>query len=246
MVDTRGGASVEEIGRTLGISVATVRRDLARIEARGLVERTRGGATPSQNVALGPTIAESRRVNPAEKEAIGREAARLVNDGDTLMLDGGFTTFQVARHIASKNVSVVTKSFDVVQALLSKDDVSVVMVGGEFDRVSGTAVGSMTNKSLAGFSVAKAILGADAVSVEAGLCSPTPLTADTKKSMNDCAHQLIVVADHSKLGKFALYQVAALGAIDTLVTDDKADVGLLEAFREAGVEVIVASDIVET
>lgn len=131
LVERQGSATVERIGQVLGISPATVRRDLARIQQRGLIERTRGGAAPSQRMPIGPTLAESRRINPAEKELLGRTAAELVEAGDTVTIDGGFTTFQLARHIAVTDLRVVTNSFDVLQALVGRPGITLMMIGGE-------------------------------------------------------------------------------------------------------------------
>ncbi len=243
LVEERDGASVSQIGAALGVSDATVRRDLNRLVQRGLLLRTHGGATPSQHVPVGPPIAESRKRNPAAKELIGREAAKLIHDGDTIFLDGGSTTHQVACHLSATGISVVTNSFDAVQPLLGKEDTSVVFLGGELDRISGATQGATTQAQVMGISAEKAILGADALSPETGLCSPLSLTAQTKSAMVGCARELIVVADHSKLGRSALYRVAPASALSILVTDAQADVESVKRFREAGVEVIIAADI---
>ena len=198
-------------------------------------------AAPGRHARTGPTLSESRRTNAAEKELIGRAAAGLVTPDDLLMVDGGFTTYQVARHIEAKGVTVITNSFDVVQALMARNDVTLIMIGGEVSVVTGTTVGPATEAYLTQLNANKAILGADAVSPEEGLSSPVSSTAQTKKAMIACSRELVVVADHTKLGEFSLYRVAPVSAISTLVTDDKADEKVLDGFRNAGVEVIVAS-----
>lgn len=240
LVDRQGRASVDEIARTLGISTPTVRRDLARIQQRGLIKRTRGGAEPSARALPAITLAESRKVNPTEKEAIGRAAVALVLPGDCVMIDGGFTTYQVARHMLASDVKVVTNSLDVAQALASRKDVTLVVLGGELLPVSGTTVGATTVTQLAELVADKAIVGANAFSPEDGLSADTQLTAETKKAMIRNCREVIVVADHTKLGRSALYRVCPVGAVTVLVTDDKADASILEAFREAGVEVTIA------
>ena len=243
LVETQGGATIEEIAQIINISPATVRRDLTHIHERGLIERTRGGAVPGHHVSIGPTLAESRTINPSEKTLIGRAAANLIAPNDILVLDGGFTTCQVARHMTAAGVTVVTNSLDVIQTLLPCNDVTLIMVGGEISRFTGTTIGPSTESMLTQLSASKAILGADAVSPDEGISSPVSSTAQTKKAMIACARELIVVADHSKLGEFALYRVAPVTSITTLVTDNKADPKILDEFRSAGVEVIVASEI---
>lgn len=241
LVQERGRVSVEEIAQTLGISAPTVRRDLARIQQRGLVRRTWGGAEPSPRVIPGITFAESRRVHPAEKELIGRVAAGMVESGDCVMVDGGYTTCQLARHLEATPIKVVTNSLDVAQAVANRRDMTLVLLGGEWLPESGTTVGPTTQRQLEDLHADKAFLGANAFSIEGGMGADVELTAQTKKTMIAKAREVIVVADHSKLGASALYRVAPVEAITTLVTDDQADPELLAALRQAGVEVVVAA-----
>jgi DeoR family transcriptional regulator, fructose operon transcriptional repressor len=241
LVEDNDGASVESISQLLGISPATVRRDLARIEQRGLLERTRGGAAPTRGRRPGVTLAESRRANRAEKDLIGRSAARLIRPGDVVMIDGGFTTFQVACHIDAADVRVITNSLDVAQAVAGRQGLGLVILGGELLTASGTTVGAAMESQARGLNADKAFIGANALSLDSGLSSDDQRTAQTKRAMIERAAEVIVVADHTKLGTLELYQVAPLSAIGTLVTDDRADEGILAGFREAGIEVIIAS-----
>lgn len=241
LVERQGSATVEQIASALGVSPATVRRDLTQIEERGLIKRTRGGAEPSPQVRFDRTLAESRGEYPELKEFIGAAAAELVEPGDTLMIDGGFTTYQVARHLVGKDLTVVTNSFDVTQALVDSESVSLVLIGGELNITSGTTVGPLTESQIAQLRADKAILGANGLTAEAGLTSPNPFTAQTKRAMIAASREVIIVADHTKLGRIALYAVAPIGAICTLVTDDKANPELIDAIRSAGVEVVIVS-----
>lgn len=187
------------------------------------------------------TLSESRSTNPTEKELIGRVAATLVKPGDTLMMDGGFTTYQVACQIKAGDISVVTNSLDVAQVLARRADVKLVLLGGDVDAATGTVLGPMAEANVRRFWADKAILGADALRPDVGLTSPNPMTAQTKRVMVECAREVIVVADYSKLCRSALHRVAPTDAITTLVTDDQAEEAVLDEFRAAGVEVIVAS-----
>ena len=241
MVEEKGSVSVEEIAQALSISTPTVRRDLARIHQRGLIKRTRGGAAPSAQRQVGLTVAESRRVNPIEKELIGQVAAELVEPGESVMMDGGFTTYQVARHIQANNVKVVTNSFDVVQALIGRGDIGLVVLGGEMLFDSGTTVGPSAERQIREMTADKAIIGINGISPEDGLYADKQSTAQTKIAMIERSKEVIIVADYSKLGRSALYNVAPIESVTTLVTDDKADEAILNAFRNAGVEVLVAS-----
>ena len=158
------------------------------------------------------------------------------------MIDGGFTTYQVARHIHEPGVRVVTNSFDVAQAVIGNKSITLVLLGGEMLTESGTTVGPATESQIQDLAADKAILGINAISAEDGLFSNTQLTAQTKKAMIGRSREVIVVADSTKLGRSALYRVAPIECVTTLVTDDKADESTIEAFRAAGVEVIVAGE----
>jgi len=240
LVDHQGNVTVEQIAHEIDISPATVRRDLDRIEKRGLIRRTRGGAMPSPRTRIGATLAESRRINPTEKELIGRVAAELVESGDILMIDGGFTTYQVARHLQATDITVVTNSIDVLHVLVGREGITLVLLGGDINLRSGTTVGPFTEYQIQQFNADKVILGADAVSPEEGISVPLSQTAQTKKAMIEHSRELILVADYSKIGKSTLYKVAPAENISTMVTDDKADKEVLDTFRSLGVEVVVA------
>jgi len=241
LVESRGGASIGELVQCVGISPATVRRDLRHLQERGLIERTRGGAAPSRPMRTDRAFAETHLVNPDEKARIGRAAAGLVAANDVVMVDGGYAAYQTARHLNAPGVTVITNSFVVVQALIPRGDVALVMAGGEVSAETGTTAGPAAEQQLAQLIANKAILGADAVSPEEGLSSPLLATAQTQKAMIAASREVIVVADHAKLGQFSLYKVAPVTAITTLVTDDGADEKILDAFRRAGAEVIAVS-----
>lgn len=205
-----------------------------------MIKRTRGGAAPLPHVRVGPTIAESRRTNPKEKQWIGRTAASLVSDDDTIMIDGGFTTYQVAQNMTARNLTIITNSLDVAQAMVGREEVVLLMIGGELTATTGTNTGPMSEHQIRQYCANTAILGADAVSPEEGLTSPNPLTAQTKTAMIRASQRLIVVADHTKLGRFAQHRVVPSADIDILITDAEADPSVVEAFRAMGVEVITA------
>jgi DeoR/GlpR family transcriptional regulator of sugar metabolism len=239
VVEERGRASVEEIARAIGVSLPTIRRDLAHIHQRGMIKRLRGAAEPAEHVRPTITLAESRRINPIEKEVIGRAAAALIEPGECVMLDGGFTTYQVARYLPG-DLTVVTNSLDVAQAVAARRDMSLVVLGGQLMIESGTTVGPATERYIHELAADKAILGANAFSPTDGLCADVQLVAEVKKAMVRSCREIIVVADADKLGRSALYRVAPPEAVSTLVTDDRADESIVEAIRAAGVKVVVA------
>ena len=244
LVEKQGRASIEEIAQSIGVSLPTVRRDLAHIHRRGMIKRLRGAAEPAEFARPPITLAESRHINPTEKELIGRAAAALIEPGECVMLDGGFTTYQVARYLPG-DLTVVTNSLDVAQAVATRKDTSLVVLGGLLMVESGTTVGPTTERHILELVADKAILGANAFSPVDGLCADVQLVAEVKKAMIRSCREVIVVADADKLGKSALYRAAPPEAVSTLVTDDRADESIVEAIRAAGVKVVVADSRTE-
>ncbi len=236
-----GVVPVQDIADGAGVSLATARRDLTRLEARGLIVRTRGGASAAQRMWSGPTMAESRHILPEFKSAVGRRAAQLVQPGEVVMLDAGFTTSQVACHIQARPLTVVTNSFDVATALVGRDGVSIILLGGELEESLGATHGPLTEMHIRQLSADKAILGADAISARDGLGTPLASVAKLKQLMVEHSNEVIVVADHSKVGRSALYRAAPASAVTRLVTDDLAPAQALDALRAAGVEVILTN-----
>ncbi|MBI2842522.1 MAG: DeoR/GlpR transcriptional regulator [Armatimonadetes bacterium] len=240
LLNTQGRATVEELADLLSVSTATIRRDLRHMQRRGIITRTRGGAVKSQQVGLDRSIDESRALYVAEKEKIGSLAASLIEPGDTVIIDGGSTTFQVARNITVSGVTVVTNALDIVSALMPKHDIEVVVIGGMLRRYGGTTIGPTTERELSHLMADKAIIGINAISVSHGLSTPNPLVAEVKQVMIKQSREVIVVVDHTKFGEVALYEVAPIDAVDKIVTDSGISEDQVRHFLEAGVEVMIA------
>lgn len=240
LVDEKGRVSVEEIVNILNVSPATARRDLRKMHRLGLISRTRGGAAPAVQAAFDPGLAECLQVYMPEKEAIARYAAQLIEPGDTVILDGGSTTHQVALNIEAANVIVVTNAYSIISALMSKKNVEVVMVGGLLSHHSGVAVGPDAVKMFQQLRADKAIVGTNGISASDGITSPNRLVAETKQAIVEHCIEVIVVADHTKVGESLLFNIAPIDAVDKLITDNGANEEQLQELRDAGVEVIVA------
>jgi DeoR family fructose operon transcriptional repressor len=238
---------VNDLAEEFSVSPSSIRMDLNELEARGILQRTHGGAIVSETLD-GRLITEKSpfearmKLLQSEKEAIGRAAAALIADGDTLMLDGGSTTVYVARYLGNKrNLAVVTDAVTLLSDLMAIPDAQIYMTGGALDRRFATLMGEMTLDAIGRFRTARAILGMDGVSVDGGLSVTDPAVAATKRKMMASSEQSIVVADHTKLGRVSLYTIAPLEAMDILVTDGGVGSDIVEAIRARGPQVIVAS-----
>jgi DeoR family fructose operon transcriptional repressor len=238
-----------QLADTFGLNIATIRLDLAELEKRGVAKRVYGGAvlaiTESNGAKL--MLKESpfvERVNlqRAEKMAIGQAAAALIHDGETIMMDGGSTTYQVSRHLVGANHLTVIScaAIDLWEDLLSKSSIQLFLTGGFLRPESLSMVGDFSNNMLRSFRASKAILGIDGISLDNGFTALNFLEADIKKSMIAASEELIFVADHSKFGKVCPIPVAALPQASTVVTDAGVSPRFVDELEKAGVKVVVA------
>lgn len=227
--------------KLLGVSEATIRRDLRQLAEKGLITRTHGGAILAEGTGFEPTMLEKEEQFRAEKERIGRLAASLVEDGDTIILDGGTTTVEIARNLKDhRNVTVITNAVNVC-AELARSETDVILIGGNLRKPTLTLVGPLGEANLRRFHVDKVFLGMNGVAVRHGLTTPNLTEAQTKRSMLEQAETVIIVADHSKIEKTSLVAVADISEVDILVTDDGISPEQKRAIEEAGVHVLVAN-----
>jgi DeoR/GlpR family transcriptional regulator of sugar metabolism len=247
-----------QLAEEFGLTAATVRSDLAELERRGIARRSHGGAVlmgANQVPQIGvtqspetlyldePRLVERFGVQHAEKEAIGRAAAALVADGETIMIDGGTTTYEVIRVLGNKrNLTVISNVLNNLwQELSGKADLQIFLTGGFLRAQSLSLVGEVAEIALHGFRANKAILGIDGISIEHGFTTLNFLEASVKKHMIEASQELIIVADHTKFGKVGLIPVAQVDGECTIVTDWRAPVGYVTALKEHGVRVIMAA-----
>ncbi|SFU48564.1 DeoR/GlpR family DNA-binding transcription regulator [Alicyclobacillus macrosporangiidus] len=238
-LNAQGRATVADLARRLGVSASTIRRDLQDLETLGLLRRAHGGAVAAHVAAFEPSVQEKNVQHPAEKFAIGQAAARLVNPGDTVLMDAGTTTLQVARHLSAP-VTVITNSVDVAREMSDRPGVHLMLVGGELRPATGALVGPWAEAALARVHVDILFLGANGIDPARGITTPHPLEAAVKAAMVRSARRIILVADHSKSGQVSLMQVCTLGEVDTWVTDQAPPLDIAAACQSLGVEVLVA------
>jgi DeoR/GlpR family transcriptional regulator of sugar metabolism len=240
LLDQNGRATVEELAEVLRVSPGTIRRDLRQMQQAGVITRARGGAIRREQVGLDRPVAENREYMVAEKEMIGTLAAGLIEPGDTVMIDGGSTTFEVIRRITARDVTVITTSMDAIASLKSNPQVGVVVIGGMLRKHDGSTIGPVARRQLAALYADKAILGTNGLSVQRGLTTPSPWNMEIKRMMIRQARETIVVADHTKLGAISLHWVAPTEVISRIVTDSGATEDQIRPFNEAGIQVLRA------
>jgi DeoR family transcriptional regulator, fructose operon transcriptional repressor len=232
-------ASLEEIARQVEVSLSTIRRDLAVLEAGGTVRRTHGGArviTPRTDEF---TFSARDTHQLVEKEAIGRVCADLVQPNQSVILDAGTTVYHVARYIESKRPQVLTNSLPVANLFASANLLEVVVSGGVIYPRLGVLVGPLAVEAFSKMHADVAIMSAGGVTLE-GITNSHGLLIDIQRAMIKAAQKVIFCFDHTKFDRRSVLPLCDLDCIDLIVTDSAAPVDLVDALRARGVEVVLA------
>ncbi|HEY5822346.1 MAG TPA: DeoR/GlpR family DNA-binding transcription regulator [Propionibacteriaceae bacterium] len=249
IVHSSGQATVVELAERFEVSADTVRRDIDFLVEQGLLARTHGGAVPPSSRATANTPLDRRmQVAQEVKTAIGETAARLVADGETIIVNGGTTTLAFAAALTSRrDLTVVTNSLVLPASLPSEAIRDVYLIGGEIWLNSMTTVGPVRFPSSTGggshaISADVAVIGVGGISVKNGLSTSNLPEAQMMRDMIGGAGRLIVVVDSTKLGHNAFAQICTLDRIDQLVSDIALDHPVAQAVIESGGEVVQPGD----
>ena len=238
----RGQVHVTDLAERFGVSLATLRRDLAILEDQGLCVRRYGGAVPTDSSTELPVAYRDRR-SKAEKRAVAEAAAKLLPRGpQTVGFTGGSTTSEIARVLSTRvDLVVVTNALNIAAEMAAKPRIRVVVSGGVARSQSTELVGPWAEAALAQATIGTAYIGVDGLDIEEGLTTHDPVEARTNATLLGRAERVIVVADSSKIGRVLPGRIAPLSAVHALVTDAGADPGLLREIRALGIEVVVAA-----
>ena len=233
---------VTELSKETGISEVTIRKDLTILQNRNLLVRTRGGAMrkPVENQNEDITIAKKGMFNFREKERIGAEAAKLIKDGDFIMLDSGTTTLEVARHLERfQHLKIITNAMNIATELMTYKRFEVILLGGNLRVNSHSTVGPLAMSVLRNFSAYKLFLGVDSFSLEDGVSTPSMEEALLNQIMIQQADKVIAVFDSSKFDKRSYVHIAEAREIDCIITDHAIPDGVRSKLKQAGIELRV-------
>ncbi len=213
-----GYVALTELFAAIGASESTIRRDVDYWHREGLLRKTHGGAVYTGNGATLPALEDRSAVQLEEKRLVARAAAARIRDGDSVLLDGGTTTLEVARLLVGRSVQVVTNSLPIASLFASRHEADLVLLGGYVYPRTGVALGPWTVRMMEDIHVQQAVLGVGGVT-DKGLFNSNLLLVETERQMMRCADEVVVVADHTKIGRPALAFLCELATIDTLVVD---------------------------
>jgi len=242
LLRVQGRVTVESLARRFGTSQVTTRGDLTALEEAGALVRTHGGALWRQEDGEQP-LAVKRTLHHAEKVRIARVAASLIQDGETVILDSGTTTAEIARQIRRlevQRINVITNALNIALLLADVPSVQLVMPGGLLRPESNSLSGHMAEVAIADLRADRLFLGADALDPELGLMTPHLPEAQLNAKMIGISRHVVVVADASKLQRRNISLIARIDQLHMLITDSSAPVAVIESLRSQGLEVRVA------
>jgi DeoR family transcriptional regulator of aga operon len=238
-----GRVAVDDLVQRFGVSAVTLRADLGSLAKQGVLVRSYGGAMLPQEPHQEYPLMVKETIHHAEKARIAKAAMELLSPHQTVILDSGTTTAEIARAIKRSgfdSLTVITHALNIAAELAENANISVIMTGGLMRHVSGSFVGPQAERFLSELHADHCFLGVDGLDPEHGLSTPDLLEAQLNTLMMKVSNEVTVVADASKLGRRSLSVIGDITSIKRLITDTRADEAMLEAVRKKGVEVVVA------
>lgn len=236
-----GKVTVDDMAHGLSVSLATIRTDLSTLEGKGMLRRTHGGAMLQESTLYEPPYAVRERSQSAEKRAIAAVCASMVSDEETILLDAGTTVYEIALQLRNRNgLRIATNSLKIAIMMMDNPKIDVVLLGGQVNSKRWAIMGDLVLHSLEAIRVDHAFLSFNGIDAKAGYTSVDFDAASIKRMMMDHARQVVVAADHSKVGQIAFARVSPISPEHTLVFDSGVEPSKLPPFKDLGVEVILA------
>ncbi len=236
-----GEVLITDLSKEFSVSEVTIRNDLEYLEQKNLLIRARGGALHSENhVGIDPRLTEKNKLHTREKAAIGKKAASLIRDGETIIIDSGSTTAEIVKNLSQvRQLNVITNALNIANQLVSQTNVNVIIPGGYLRQNSMSLVGPLAENNLQGFYVDKLFLSADGFDTDLGIYTPNIDEAHLNTIMISIAKDVILVMDSSKFKRKSLAFICKVDKIKTIVTDAGIPPDDKNKLEAAGVEVLI-------
>lgn len=231
---------VVELANKFDVSTMTIRRDLLIFEKQGLVTLTYGGAYLNKGVSIEPNFGLKAMQVVGYKEAIAIEAAKLINEGDSIIIDCGTTTLNIMKYIQNKKVTVITNSWPVASYQQGPSKNKLILAPGEYNELSAGTISSMTVNFYKNLYADKVFISTQGFSVERGATVPSVDNALVKQSILNAGKQKILLVDHTKFGKDFLAKHLDISELDYIITDEEIEEHYLKSIKNKCKNVIVA------
>ena len=241
LLSEREKVTVAELCKLFNVSGGTIRSDLNDLDVSGLLIKTHGGAIRRTKAAFEPKTGEREVDELAAKQSIAKEALKLIEDGDVILLDAGTTVFELAKILGSRrSLNIVTNDTHTADFLEKIPGMSVFLIGGLLRQNFHCVVGTLGTDLLSKITVDTAFMGTNSFSVQKGATSPDIQQAEIRSKMIECAKRIVLLCDHTKVGKTSFAQSVPTDRIDVLITDHMSNEEKAE-LEESGVKVVVTS-----
>ncbi len=236
IIEMQGFSALQDLVSEVGVSESTIRRDLEILDRSGQIRRTRGGAA-----YIGESLTdfdERRHKARTQKQLVARTVSEMIHSGETVLLDGGTTTLEVAKHLQGKSLQVVTNSLPIVNVLLNQPKIELIQIGGFVYPKTGVALGALAVEALGRVHARRLIMSVGGIT-ERGLFNSNALLVETERAMMSSAEEVIVVTDSGKLGHAALARLCSLEDVDHMVVDGGISHEWRDKIESAGVGLTV-------
>lgn len=241
MLAETGEVFVEKLSNKFEVSEVTIRNDLDQLEQKNMLIRARGGAMKMEaSVAMDQRLADKNRINFQEKSRIGRKAAELVLESDTIIIDSGSTTSELVRNLPEfHDLTIITNALNIANQLITKTNVNVIIPGGYLRKNSLSLVGPLAEKSLRNFNVDKCFLGVDGFDTKRGVFTPNVEEARLNEIMIEISKEVILLTDSTKFNKRSFAYICDVKEIDKVITDEGIHDDDFKRLQDAGIEVTI-------
>lgn len=240
MLKVRSKLFVNELCEIFSVTPATIRNDLNQLERRGLLKRTHGGAISCSKTGFEQTSVQKNHVNADQKRRIAEYAASLIENGDTIALDTGTTTYCLAELLADKtDLTVITTDIRIANLLESYPLTAVILAGGALRKGFSCTTGAITNNVLSSLYADKVFMATNAVNPAGALCTPNIEQARVKQSLLAMGKQSFLLSDSSKFGAHSFARFGSVGDMDTVITDSELDSQISEKLRRQSINLIL-------
>ncbi len=240
-VSKKGFVSLADLAESIQVSSSTIRRDLEYLHQQGLLRRTHGGAIFSGDALTLPSLEDRVEHQLQEKRMVARKAAEGIKDGDAILLDGGTTTLEVARLLVGRPLQIVTNSLPIANLFANNRETDLVILGGYVYPKTGVALGPVTIRMMEDINVHQTILSVGGITSK-GFFNSNLLLVETERQMMRCADEVVVVADHTKIGRQALAHLCDFSAIKTLIVDERITKEQRKVIDESKIRLVVAGE----
>jgi len=239
ILNSEGQVAVSALSKIFNVSEVTIRNDLSHLEKKGLLIKSRGGGLKTQRVGIDQHLNQKAKINSKEKEAIGKRAAEIINNNDTIIIDSGTTTVEIVKNIGRiNNLTVITNALNIASQLI-RDEIKVILLGGVLRSSSLSLTGPIAENSIKSFYCDKCFLGVDGIDSQSGIYTPNLEEAHLNRLMIEASKEVIIVTDSSKFKRKSFAHIAPISKVNIIITDSKIPEDELKNLHGMGIKVIL-------